>query len=519
MKEGVMQYIKLSMCLALLVLCSPIACKAESKPSGDIRPPFVAGKFYPASDSALRNAIEKYMRDATPPQVSKPIAIIVPHAGYIYSGQICADGYNQVRGGSYDTVVILGTNHTTPGFSKIAVYNGSGFQTPLGIAQTDEELTAALLKADPDCVVDQAVHREEHSVEVHVPFVQVLFPKAKIVPVIVGTPDLPMCHRFGSALAEVLKGRRALIVASSDLSHYPSADDANTTDRQTLAAIASLDTLAVQNTIQKQMAKEIPNLVTCACGEAPILAAMAAAKSMGAKSGRIISYANSGDTVIGERSKVVGYGAVVLAADEAVTFPSTPIAANIPSASVLSIEDKKALLAFARESLSRFFESQTLPMTRGFSFTVQAPRGVFVTLKKRGQLRGCVGRLQSDVPLAKLVGTMALAAAFQDSRFPQLQPSELPEIDIEISVLTPLSPISGADKIIIGRDGVWLTKDDSAAVFLPQVAPEQGWGRDELLKNLCLKAGLSGDCWKQGAKLSTFQANVFSEEDFKPARR
>ena len=126
--------------LALLMVCLPLSCKADQKPAGDIRPPAVAGKFYPESPAALRSAVEKYLRDAVAPQVSRPIAIVVPHAGYIYSGQICADGFNQVRASSYDTVVILGTNHTSPGFDKIALYPGDGFQTPLGIAETDGEI-------------------------------------------------------------------------------------------------------------------------------------------------------------------------------------------------------------------------------------------------------------------------------------------------------------------------------------------------------------------------------------------
>lgn len=514
-----MKAIKLSIFLAWVVFCLSAACTANQKPSGDVRPPAVAGKFYPASAAALRSAVEKYLQNAVAPMVSNPVAIVVPHAGYIFSGQICADGFNQARGSSYDTVVILGTNHTSPGFRKIALYSGAGFQTPLGVAETDEGIISALLKADPDCVVDAAVHREEHSVEVEVPFVQVLFPKAKIVPVIIGAPDMEVCTRFGSILADVVRGHRVLIVASSDLSHYPSAGNAATVDRQTLAAVASMDPAALHSIIAKQMALEIPNLATCACGEAPVLAAMTAAKSLGAKKGSIVSYANSGDTSIGGQDRVVGYGAVVFSADQGIQTSAGPSVLKASGDSSLTDADKKALLLFARETLSRFFESQTIPMARGFSPAVQAPRGVFVTLRKHGQLRGCVGRIQSDQPLSRLTGAMSLAAAFQDSRFPQLQPEELSQVDIEISVLTPLHPVSGPKQIVVGRDGVWLTKGNSAAVFLPQVATEQGWGRNELLDNLCLKAGLPKECWHEGASLSTFQAIVFDEEHFKTVHR
>ncbi|MCX5819354.1 MAG: AmmeMemoRadiSam system protein B, partial [Deltaproteobacteria bacterium] len=139
---------------------------------GEMRPPVVAGQFYPESATVLKLAVEKFIEDALPPQVKKPVAIVVPHAGYIYSGQICADGWNQVRGGAYDVVVLLGTNHTASGLRKIALYPGGGFRTPLGTAMVDGDLTAALLAASPDCASDPGPHVREHSVEVQVPFVQ-----------------------------------------------------------------------------------------------------------------------------------------------------------------------------------------------------------------------------------------------------------------------------------------------------------------------------------------------------------
>ena len=188
---------------------------------GEVRSPAVAGQFYPESATILKLAIEKFMEDALPPQVKKTGRHRRPHAGYIYSGQICADGWNQVRGGAYDVVVILGTNHTASGLRKIALYPGGGFRTPLGTAMVDGDLTAALLAASPDCALDKGPHVREHSVEVQVPFAQVLFPQAKIVAAIVGEADAALCTRFGNALASVLKGRRALIVASSDLSTLP----------------------------------------------------------------------------------------------------------------------------------------------------------------------------------------------------------------------------------------------------------------------------------------------------------
>lgn len=490
-----------------LLLGLAVACQAGR--GGDVRPPAVAGRFYPEAAGVLRLAVEKFLQDAIPALAREPVAIVVPHAGYVYSGQICADGYNQVRGRPYETVVILGTNHTAPGLRKIALYSGEGFRTPLGTAAVDRAVVVDLIASSPDCVEDAGPHSREHSVEVQVPFVQVLFPQAKIVPAIVGAADPALAERFGAALAKALAGKKALVVASSDLSHYPSADDAAEVDGRVLSAAATMNLEALRAAIREQMARRIRGLDTCACGEAPIMAAMAAARSLGAKAGRVVSYAHSGDVPIGERGRVVGYGAVLFAADEPAQAPVPPAAS--PDGG-LTAGDKKGLLSLARETISRFLTVQMVPLPRGFSPAAREQRGVFVTLKKHGNLRGCIGRMVPDRPLATLVGAMALQSAFEDPRFRPVTLEEVPKLRIEISVLTPMKAISGPEEIVVGRDGVLLQKDGRSAVFLPQVAPEQGWNRDEMLDHLAMKAGLPAGAWRQGARFSTFQALVFGEE-------
>lgn len=509
--------LRLSLTLLVISLFCHTSCEANKMSNTDIREPAVAGKFYPESAARLRLAIEKFLQDAVPAKVKKPIAIIVPHAGYLYSGQICADGFKQVRQQKYDVIVVLGTNHTSAHFQKISLYPGDGFRTPLGVAPIDKDIISSLINEDPaDCILDKSLHESEHSVEVMVPFIQVVFPEAKIVPAVVGSPDMQICTRFGQALAKVLKNKRALIVASSDLSHYPSAEDASLVDRETLAAMAGLDPTALRTTLQAHRDRRIPNLHTSACGEAPILSAMTAARSLGAARGMVVSYANSGDVPIGERSRVVGYGAVVFTAEEEeknISVSAEPMSAAVSTS--LSPSDQKALLAFARENLSRIFLTDTVPLARAFSASLQQPRGVFVTLKKKGELRGCIGRIIGDEPLSKLVGAMAIQAAFNDRRFHPLTANELKDVEIEISVLTPMKPVAGAADILVGRDGVLLSKDGHSAVFLPQVATEQGWSREEMLDHLCLKAGLTAGSWKKGAQFSTFQAVVFSESQFR----
>lgn len=512
-----MKILRFNFILMVFIFCFAAACQADKISNAEIREPVVAGKFYPESAPRLKLAVEKFMQDTVPAKVKNPVTIIVPHAGYIYSGQICADGFKQVSHQPNDVVVVLGTNHTSPDLNGAALYPGDGFRTPLGTAAIDKNIISALVREAPtDCTLDKAAHATEHSIEVVVPFIQVVFPRAKIVPIVVSSHDMNVLNRFGQALAKVLKNKNALIVVSSDLSHYPAWADARIVDREILMAITTMDPAALRKNIHHNMNKNISGLATCACGEAPIIAAMVAARSLGAVRGEVVSYANSGDVAIGERSRVVGYGAVVLAADAGAKETVVPVKpATTGQVSILTPNDKKKLLRLARETISRIFSTDTTPLARDLSPSLQQPRGVFVTLKKHGELRGCIGHMTADEPLGKLVGTMALQAAFNDRRFSPLTSDELKEIEIEISVLTPMQQVAGAFDIRIGRDGVLLEKDGQSAVFLPQVATEQKWSRDETLGHLCQKAGLGTDCWKKNARFSTFQALVFSESEFK----
>ncbi len=471
----------------------------------------MADRFYPGDAGKLEAAVRAYLDDAVRPRAGRPVGLVVPHAGYIYSGQIAADAYRQVMDHEYDVVVILGTNHTSAGFRGVSVHQGRGYRTPLGLAQIDRELAAELVALDEAFTFKPVVHRMEHSVEVQVPFVQIALPDVKILPAVVGQPDLALCRRLGQALARVLRDRRPLIVASADLSHYPGYDDAVAVDRATLGAIATLDAERVQATIRRQMRQGRPGLDTCACGEAPVLAALEAARALGASRGCVISYANSGDAAVGNRGRVVGYGAVALTAAECKGQPVTPGSRRASPGSPLGAADKKALLQFARNTIHSYLTTDTAPLARDLPPALWRRQGVFVTLHKAGRMRGCIGRSVSDIPLGQLVGAMALKAAFEDRRFPPLQLDELEKIEIEISLLTPLEKVQGAEEIVPGRDGVWMFKGDRSAVYLPHVATDQGWDRVQLLDHLCLKAGLPVGSWRKDADLYTFRAEVISE--------
>ncbi len=494
------------------------SCKAQTNHSKKIdarliRQPVFAGQFYAADSTLLTNQIKVFLKNAVPPKVDNAVAVIVPHAGYIYSGQIDADAYIQVKDNIFDLIIILGTNHTTAGFSGISVYPSGGFATPIGVADVDDKIAGELLKKDNDVNSDLTVHKKEHSIEVQVPFIKYLFPHAKILPIIVGEPNIKMCSRFADTLAGLIKDKKVLIIASSDLSHYPDFDDAIKTDNKTLKSIAGLNPEKIVSEMQNQLDKNIPQLLTCACGEAPIIAAVELAKELGAGCASIISYTNSGYNSLGSTNRVVGYGAVVISKGKAssVVDVDSVITNNLYK---LNSSDKKKLLKYARQTLEQYFAVQTVPLPRNMNPMLKIKRGVFVTLNKNGKLRGCIGRMSEDTPLCTNVGAMALSAAFNDNRFSPLTKEELPQVEIEISVLTPFKQIKNSNEIVLGRDGVIVKKESKQAVFLPQVATETGWNKEKFLDQLCYKAGLNAGDWKD-AELFTFHADVFSEKDFK----
>jgi AmmeMemoRadiSam system protein B/AmmeMemoRadiSam system protein A len=496
---------------ALKVLVAVALAAVPATAQDAVRRPAVAGSFYPDDAHALRASIDAYLVSARPPAAARPIALIVPHAGYVFSGQIAADAYRQAQPFTYETIVVLGANHTEAGFDGIALFRGRGFRTPLGIAAIHRPLAAALKEADPEVAWYDSVHKQEHAIEVQLPFIQRLFPAARILPIVVGTSDSARLERLGTTLARLLEGQQALIVASSDLSHYPSAAAARVIDGVTLEALATLDPSAVRAALAAAPGTA-PEVMTGACGEGPILVALAAARALGATRARVVSYANSADSPAGNPSRVVGYGAVAFdagrpladSAIDGVRWPDTSTA--------LSNADHLALVTYARQTIDRFVTTGTAPLARGAPASLLRRQGVFVTLKKGEHVRGCIGRVVPDGPLYWLVGATALRAAVGDSRFKPVRPNELDKVSVEISLLTPPRAITSTDDLVLGRDGLVLIKGDKSAVFLPEVATDEGWDRDELLDRLRLKAGLDGNAWRQGARLFVFQTVVIKEE-------
>jgi hypothetical protein len=490
------------------------ALAAAPAATAAVREPNVAGKFYPDDPALLRAAVVAFLADAVPQDAQRSIGLLAPHAGYAYSGQFAADAWRQAAGRAYDVVVILGTHHTSGAFAGTTIDDVTGMRTPLGVAEVDQPLAHALLANGKLFLKRPEAFVGEHSVEVQVPFAQVVLPGVKILPVVVGTTDPALCRQLGEALAAALDGRRALLVASSDLSHYPAHDDAARLDARTLTAAATLDPAEVAAAITRSEREDAPGEQTCACGAGALMTMLAAARAMGGQRVVVLACGDSGETALGEPGRVVGYGALAVTdgpAGSRLAGLDRPAAGR--ASDPLDDADRHRLLTIARDTLVRYFATGTPLLVRGVSSRLLVSQGAFVTLKDRaGRLRGCIGHLAQDRPIGQLVGAMAMQAALNDRRFPPVTGDELSSLAIEISVLTPPAKVRGAADVVVGRDGVVLHQGGRSAVFLPQVATEQGWDRNTLLAQLSEKAGLPADAWRRpDAELLTFQAQVFAE--------
>ncbi len=418
------------------------------------------------------------MLAAVEPVDGAPVGLIVPHAGYIFSGPVAATGFAQLGQGQYEVAVIIAADHRRPLSKPISVWAEGSFQTPLGTVPVDRDLAHALLAAHPSITFDADAHEGEHSIEIELPFLQRVCPHCRIVPVLMGADDDETVRILAEALLETLPGKRAVVIASSDLSHYPSHDDALTVDGATLGAIETGDPARVRKTMREMMSAGFPNLVTCACGEAPILVVMRVARGLGADVVTVLRYANSGQTPQGDRERVVGYGAVMFWRYEP------------PD---LTEFHRQELLTLGRTAIRECLKRGRVPEYQTDDPVLTRRTGTFVTLRKGGELRGRIGRLERDEPLYRVVQEMAISAATADARF------------------SPLRRVVDRQQIEIGTHGLLIVEGERRGVLLPQVPVERGWGREEFLGNLCLKAGLPSDCWTDEPTLYAFTAAVIEE--------
>ena len=471
-----------------------------------IRNPAVAGQFYPADKNELSQMIDEFLSAANPPAiVGQPQILIVPHAGYVFSAGTAAYAFKTLKNFLYDTVIILGSSHNYP-VDGLALYNGDAVATPLGEAETNKKMIDNLVANNKNIFIDNNVHAPEHSLEVEIPFLQkVLNNNFKLVLGLINSDDSEILQSIADTLVTQITPR-TLIIISSDLSHYPNYSDAIYSDTKIIDSVLTKDIMNFDNVFNSILAENLPWLDTCACGSSAIKIGMLLAEKLGL-TGVKLHYSNSGDTQDhGDKSRVVGYGAIVFMDNES----------RIMNNRYLNDEEQKAALALARNALELEFGLTKEKNEDYKKYPVFSDkRGVFVTLKKNNELRGCIGLIEPVTELSEVIKEMALSAAFNDSRFSPVEKDELKNIDIEISVLTPPQKISNPEKeIILGRHGVIIKQGSHSGVFLPQVATETGWDLETFMAELCTqKAGLSSDCWKNGSvDIYTFEAQVFEEK-------
>ncbi len=461
-----------------------------------VRPAAVAGSFYPADAKELARTVDALLAKAQPPAVPEPLAALIsPHAGYQFSAGVAAHGYSLLKGRKYDRVVVIAPSHIAA-FPFASVYGGDAYQTPLGLVPVDKAFAAKLADGRAIRISPQghvASGRGEHALEVQLPFLQRTLGQFKLVPIILGDQSYETCRALGVALARLAAGSSTLIVASSDLSHFHPYQDAVTLDHKTLRAIEEWDYLSMSRNFEMNVWE--------ACGGGPIIAAMIAAERMGAGQARLLKYANSGD-VTSERGSVVGYGSLALV-KTAGPGREAPFA--------LGAAERAELMRLARRSAETVVrDRKVIDYTPAGALAQE--RGAFVTLKERGELRGCIGYVSPSKPLGLTVRDVAAAAAVEDRRFRPVSEKELPLLEYEISVLSPLRRIYDVKQIEVGRHGLVIKKGYAMGLLLPQVPVEQHWDRATFLREACIKAGLEPNAWQDPeTDIFTFTALVFNK--------
>ena len=492
-------------CLLVGAMLAALAGFTPPEAAGDerVRAPAWDGRFYPRDREALENLIRDLMKKAacTFPAAHRRQtlrALVMPHAGYVYSGLSAAHGALAIGRDQFKRVILMGPDHRV-GFQHAAVTGASRWRTPLGEVPIGD--IRPLVRQRPQWFATvPASDRSEHSLEVILPFLQVRLSHFELIPLVIGP-----CDEQGMArvVGGFLDNSRSLLVVSADLSHYLEYDAAVQRDRETLDRILSLD---------PQWHRDQYNRT---CGRYPVGVLLALARSRNWRP-MLLHYSNSGDTA-GDKGAVVGYGALAFYGDAPMPSPKE-------TSSTLTDEQGAALVALARRTLTAHYGEQLPPddsenlEARLADRALQAKCGTFVTLKSNHQLRGCIGSLTASASVVDGVRENALNAALHDPRFSPLKKKELEGVHIEVSVLTEPVPLVYTDaddllaKLETGVDGVIIKKGYASATFLPQVW-EQLPQPEAFLSHLCMKAGLPAGQWREGGLTVLVYRVQYFEED------
>jgi hypothetical protein len=497
----------------LLALVLVVLCLGCQRANGDnIREATHAdGMWYPDNAPELIRTVDSYLKNVEKETVhGRIMALIAPHAGYRFCGQIAAHAFKQIQGMDFDTVVLVGCSHNYR-FPGVSVYKSGLYRNPLGDVEVDKDLAERLISENSNIVFAPQVHAPEHSLENQIPFLQRTLSEFKILPILMGNSDIENCEMLSKALVKALIGRKALLVASTDMSHFPRYDDAIKADKFTISALETLDTDLVNTKLDEYLDKDVPGLSCMLCGRSAVLVVMDVAKKLGADSIKTLKYANSGDVPIGDKDRVVGYMAAMMYDSKGLNKENSGEALDAP----LNEAQQELLLKLARESIETYLKTGKKKKLETHDKRLKVEQGAFVTLRKHGELRGCIGHIVPIEPLCDTVSDMAVSAATQDPRFPKVSLEEMQDIDIEISVLSVPRRVRSADEIELGKHGVIVKKGYRQGVFLPQVATETGWDKETFLEHLCWgKAGLPKNAWKdKDTELLVFTAQLFEEEN------
>jgi AmmeMemoRadiSam system protein B/AmmeMemoRadiSam system protein A len=467
--------------------------------------------FYEEDPRKLDREVRELLREAPRGGEGRLLAAVVPHAGYVYSGSCAAAAYGCLKTGQYDRVVILAPSHAR-GFRGLALPapEAAQYATPLGAVPLDLEACQKLASL-PGFGREPEVATREHAVEVHLPFLQAALGTFKLVPVICGSLSTAELDRAGRALAPLADGR-TLVIASSDFTHFgEDFDYVPFKDRLREQLYGYLDAASSAVAARDRAAFRAHCQTTgdTICGRFPIDILLGMLDERGEPAeGRVLAKLTSGDRT-GDYRHCVSYATIGFFSPAAAAAPRPAQAAG------LTKEERSTLLAIARDTLNWVCSGTTnaFDFTRyGLTEPLKEVTATFVTLKVRGRLRGCIGSLEPEAPLYRSVHDNAVHAASHDPRFMPVRADELADIHLDVSVLSPIRPIASWKEFEIGKHGIIMTKGRRRAVYLPEVAPEQGWTVEETLDSLSEKAGLPPDAWREGASFQVFESLVLAEE-------
>lgn len=478
-----------------------------------VREPAVAGSWYPDDREDLAAMVDGFLAkaDAEVPAGAGPVrALISPHAGYRFSGPTAAFGYKLLRGQDVKRVIVLGPSHRAT-FRGLSIPEKTHYRTPLGEIELDGQAIARL-RRDPMVAARTEAHRQEHSIEMQLPLLQrALDPGWKLVPVLVGRLD---DDGYAHA-AELLRGvsdASTVVVASSDFTHYgPSYDyipfppNDEVAERLRDLDMGAYSFIEARDPAGFSAYRERTGITACGFGPIMIVLDMLPKDAKAT----VAHYETSGD-MTGDHRNSVSYLSVAIAAKEPLgnaTFPETVGHLPQPDMELLHLLARRSLQhAVTRgpspPDVDELIGEQALPPE------LRRKSGAFVTLTKDGRLRGCIGSIEGTQPLYRAVIDNAVNAALFDSRFRPVQAEELDGMEVEVSVLSPLVPIESREQYSVAEHGIVLAKAGRRAVYLPKVASEQGWTKEETLTHLAEKARLPSDAWREGASLWIFTAQV-----------